>query len=137
MHVRLFDKTIRLLEKALDLRSDSHRTIVANIANQDTPGYRAAELNFKEAMQQASGGSEPLPPARTDPRHLPIAPFSPSPSFGSMESPVERPSRLDRNTVVAEREMAKLAENSLMYNAMAQLIAKKFATLKNVIREGR
>lgn len=138
MQVRLFDKTIQLLEKALDLRSDRHRAITANIANQDTPGYRAAELNFKEAMQQASGASASLPPVRTDPRHLPahpaggsVVPSSPPPSL------VERPSRLDGNTVVTEREMAKLAENTLMYNAMAQLIAKKFATLKNVIREGR
>lgn len=144
MQVRLFDKTIQLLEKALDLRSDRHRAIAANIANQDTPGYRAAELNFKEAVQQASGASAPLSPVRTDPRHLPahpvggsVVPSSPPPSFGSPASSVERPSRLDGNTVVTEREMAKLAENTLMYNATVQLIAKKFAALKSALREGR
>jgi flagellar basal-body rod protein FlgB len=43
----------------------------------------------------------------------------------------------DRNSVDIDKEMANLSENSLMYNALAQILSKKFQGLKNVIQEGR
>lgn len=130
----LFDKTIGLLAEALDLRSERHRAITANIANQDTPGYQATEVNFKEALSAASGAS-PLALERTDPSHL-----SPTGSAAALShaTVVPGPShRLDGNTVNAEKEMAKLAENTLFYTASTQMITSKFRAIRNAIKEGR
>lgn len=130
----LFSKTIGLLAQALDVRSERHRVITSNIANQDTPGYKAMEVNFKEALGSASG-SFPLPLQRTDPSHL-----SPAGGvFASSHAAVSPGSsqRLDGNTVNGEREMAKLAENTLFYTATTQILSGKFRGIRNAIREGR
>lgn len=134
MEIPIFDKTIGLLGRALDLRTGRHQTITANIANQDTPGYKATEIRFQEALNAASGAAG-IPLETTHRAH--ISPDGPS----SAASPVPVPTsggspRLDGNTVNGEREMAKLAENTLMYNATVQMIAQKFRTLKDAIRGG-
>jgi flagellar basal-body rod protein FlgB len=137
MPIRLFDSTINLLEKALDVRSDRHRAIAANIANQDTPGYQAAHVDFKDAMRTASENpSSPLSPFQTDPRHL-SGGLTASVSSSRAAVPTDRAARLDGNTVDSEKEMVDLAENTLMYTASVQMISAKFKTLINAIREGR
>jgi flagellar basal-body rod protein FlgB len=130
----LFSKTIGLLAQALDLRSERHRVITANIANQDTPGYKAMEVNFKEALASAQE-YPPLTLQRTDPAHLPPAAINPPSSHAAVSS---RPSqRLDGNTVNGEEEMAKLSENTLFYTATTQILNSKFRGIRNTIREGR
>jgi flagellar basal-body rod protein FlgB len=49
----IFDRTIRLLERSLDLRSARQRVIASNLANEETPGYRASELTFMDQLQSA------------------------------------------------------------------------------------
>lgn len=134
MITSLFNKTIGLLAHALDLRSERHRVITANIANQDTPGYKAMELNFKDALSSASGSSL-LPLQRTDPSHLSSA-GGISASSHAVVSPGAS-QRLDGNTVNGEQEMAKLAENTLFYTATTQILSGKFRGIRNAIREGR
>ncbi|MFQ5588258.1 MAG: flagellar basal body rod protein FlgB [Nitrospiria bacterium] len=124
------------LEKALDIRSSRHTVITSNISNQDTPGYKSKEIDFKKAMADAGKTAPVVKMAKTDAGHLSTGPSSGiqpevtlSASTGSK--------RLDGNTVNPEKEMARLAENTFMYQATAQLIARKFSGLKNVINEGR
>ncbi|SRR5579884_95617 len=130
----LFDKTIGLLAQALDLRSEKHRVITANIANQDTPGYKATEVNFKEALQSAFESS-PLVLSQTDPAHL--SPVGSASGVSHATISPQSSQRLDGNTVNAEKEMTKLAENTLYYTATTQIISSKFKAIENAIREGR
>ncbi|HET6466272.1 MAG TPA: flagellar basal body rod protein FlgB [Nitrospiria bacterium] len=138
MIAQLFGKTFQLLEKALDLRSERHRVIVSNIANQDTPGYKATQIDFKEALTNSSGGSASVALATTNPSHLPSGGFAPTAAEPVPVSPSDNGgARLDGNTVNAEQEMAKLADNSLMYQATVQFISGQFTKLLTAIREGR
>jgi flagellar basal-body rod protein FlgB len=134
MIASLFNKTIGLLAQALDLRSERHRVITANIANQDTPGYKSMEVNFKEALRSASDSSA-IPLQRTNPAHLPPAALTPPSSHAAVSSRASQ--RLDGNTVNGEEEMAKLAENTLFYTATTQILNTKFRGIRNAIREGR
>ena len=135
MLTQIFDKTIGLLQRALDIRGERHRIISANIANQDTPGYKATEVRFKEALN-VSLGAPGLPLSNTHPAHMTSPEASPS-SARVPSSKSSASARLDGNNVNAEQEMAKLAENTLMYDATIQMIANKFRALKNAVREGR
>ncbi len=138
MIIDLFSKTMSLMEQALNLRSERHQVISGNIANQDTPGYRSKEIRFKEIMNTANGTSTKIPLKKTNPSHLtPALKRADSSTSHAVQSASSRSTRLDGNTVNGEEEMVKLAENTLMYNATAQIIASKFRGLKNVIREGR
>ncbi len=137
--INLFSKTIGLLEKALDLRSERHRVITSNVANQDTPGYRAMEVDFKGAMNEASA-SATLSLHRTDRSHLASggSPSTGAFSAGSHAVPAQgKSNRLDGNTVNGEQEMARLAENTLFYTATTQIISSKLRGIRNAIREGR
>jgi len=140
MSDRLFGGIFPLLEKALDIRSERHRIITANVANQDTPHYKAKELDFKQALQAAAGTSGSLPLTATHPSHLQMTIGSSSGTFGGAAGITTAPPaqhgmvRLDGNTVNAEQEMARLAENTVMYQATVQFISRQFAKLKNAMQ---
>lgn len=137
MMINLFTKTLSLMEQALNLRSERHRVISSNIANQDTPGYQSKEIRFKEVMNTAKDKAPQIILKKTDPSHVSASMNGSSPVSAHVRSSPTGSTRLDGNTVKGEEEMVKLAENTLMYNATAQIIASKFRGLKNVIREGR
>ncbi len=135
---RLFDNTTNLLARVLALRSRNADVIAGNLANVDTPGYRARELDFGRQLREALG--EPvagiLPLARTNERHL-----SRDGNLAGVRPPVirERQSDLtgfDGNNVDLDREMAALAENNISYNAAVEMLRKKLGILKNAIVEG-
>ncbi len=138
MLVKLFTKSLARLEQALDIRSERHEVITSNIANQDTPGFKAKSLDFKAALQSAEGGTLSLQPTTTNQAHLRAADGAQKPFADQITlSAADRAKRLDGNTVNAEKEMTRLAENTFMYQTAAQLIAGKFRGLKNIIHEGR
>ncbi|NCO58010.1 MAG: flagellar basal body rod protein FlgB [Deltaproteobacteria bacterium] len=120
-------------QRALTLRSARQELLSRNLANGATPGYRALDLPFEQAMRTATTASAP-PLATTDAHHLapPVATLAPV-------ELVETGGKagLDQNTVDMEQEAGRMAENSLMYDATAQLTATYFAHLLHAIREGR
>jgi flagellar basal-body rod protein FlgB len=132
----LFNKTMSLLERSLDLRSLNHRVLTSNIANMDTPNYKAFELVFTEEMNRHPESDAKISIVRTHANHLP-GKTQPSNQvrFKTAKAP-DFSLRGDGNTVDIERTMGNLAENTLLYNTAVQLIAKKFNGLKNVIKGG-
>lgn len=134
---KLFGKSFESLEQALDIRSARHGVIMSNITNQDTPGYKAKEIDFKKAMENAGGGENTLKMARTKDSHFPSGNLQSTPSPEVRLSATNGAKRLDGNTVSVEKEMTRLAENTFMYQATAEFIARKFSGLKNAINEGR
>lgn len=132
----IFGGTISLLEKVLDLRSLRHNLIASNIANVDTPNYKALDLDFKKELAKSMGTQKGNGLKRTQPAHLPG-------NGGGLNNVKQRlvatsPLNIkgDGNSVDIDKVMASQAENSLMYNVSAQILAKKFLGLKNVIQGG-
>lgn len=133
MTTGIFDKTIGMLGTALDLRAARQRLISSNIANQDTPGYKASDIRFEDELRKREGtGGAPVL-VRTNSGHLPLS------GAGAGEPRViERGETegYDQNSVGIEGEMARLSENALMYSVASKLIRGKFSGLMTAIKEG-
>ncbi len=136
--MKIFDRTIQLLERTLDLRSARQRVIASNLANEETPGYRASELNFMDQLRSAHHGRLPVVLAATQPRHFGLHGAQGVQAVaGKLNEVPAGDLPLDANSVNLELEMAKLSDNAMQYNTAATILAKKFHGLLNVIREGR
>ncbi len=122
--MELFDRTIQRLSAMADFRAQRHKVIVSNVTNIDVPQYRAKELNFPGALDDALGGGKGL--ARTDGRHL-----AGSAGTGNHEV-VDTAER-----VKLDREMGNLAENQLMYSMTIEMLARKFRGLSTVLKEAK
>jgi flagellar basal-body rod protein FlgB len=134
---KLFSDTIANLTRSLDLRSIQHKALAANIANMDTPNYKAVELEVAENMKKNKGSVPGLRLARTHSAHIHLSRHrTDNVHFETVPAPSVS-LRGDGNTVDIDRTMGKLAENTLLYRATAQLISRKFKGLKNVIKGGQ
>ncbi len=135
---RLFGNIIDTAAKALDLRSRRHEVIISNLANADTPGYKAFDLLVDESMANKAHPQNAVGLTQTHPGHIPgVPPQGKHLQPRIVQTPEPNNLRGDGNTVDMDREMAGLAENQLMYKAAAQILAKKFADLKYVIKGGK
>lgn len=130
----LFNDTFSALERCLNLRSRNHRLIASNIANLDTPDYKAFKMAITEAVDARRGHS--LQADRTHSDHL-AANRIPNDRI-RLETVDEDPSlmRGDGNTVNLDREMSNLAENTLMFNAGVRMTSKQFQLLLSAIKGG-
>ena len=133
----IFDKTMRLLEKALDLRSARQRIIASNIANEETPRYRASDLNFADALASANRGRPPVALAATHQAHFGVNSDGIQRVVGRVEEVPAGDLPLDANTVNLELEMAKMSDNAMHYNTGATIMAMRLRQVLNAIREGR
>lgn len=132
----LFRESIPTLEKALDFRSRRHEAAVSNIANMDTPGYKAFDVVMDEAFERSGGIGAPPALSRTHPGHLSATGTGSSQTLTHTVNQPAVVAKADGNTVDLDRSMADLAENNLMYNALAQMVSKKFSFLRNAIQGG-
>jgi flagellar basal-body rod protein FlgB len=130
-------ETFQLLARVLDLRHAAQERISSNVANQDTPGYKARRLEFDAALKAAVGQGGRLAPAVTEPGHIGGTGADAIRNVQGTERVVTEGAGLDGNTVSADEEMARMAQNALMFDAASQLIGAKYRGLKSVIREGR
>jgi flagellar basal-body rod protein FlgB len=129
-----FDSTIGALNTALNLRLANQNVIASNIANADTPGYKAKVMEFEQAFRSALQAGEPTAAHATDPRHIVERDTDPvHPVIYDDPRGVEG---LDGNTVNRAKEMAKMAENQLQYDAATEMVKRKLAMLKYAISEG-
>jgi flagellar basal-body rod protein FlgB len=136
----LFNSTIAILGKAIDLRAKSHTHIAGNLANAETPGYVPTTLMFERQLQDAvkGHGKQGGTPALTNPRHIPLKGASDS-LAGVRGTVLETPANSigrDGNAVELENEMGKMVENQLMYTASVQILGRKFDELKYAIKGG-
>lgn len=132
----LFSGTISMLEKNLDLRSLRHNLISSNIANKDTPNYKAFDVAVEEELKKLDQPQKTVL-SKTHSAHITTG----ETDHGGLEATVTLSSnslgqRADGNTVDIENEMATLAENSLLYETATQIIRKKFQGLKTAIQGG-
>jgi flagellar basal-body rod protein FlgB len=131
----LTDRTLALMGHSLDRLSRTQQVIGHNVANVDTPGYRAKTLSFDATLEHAMGvgASGQLALARTNARHIdPAAPALAEPRVVDRDNPNMR---VDGNTVDINQEMVHLVETGLKYRAIAQLASKRLALLKTIATE--
>ena len=107
--------------QALSLRSERQRLIASNIANADTPGYVAREMDFAQALRNATGAGQPAPTlAASQPGHL--AGTASGGSFSTLMYASPSQTNLDRNTVDMDRERANFVDNTVKYEATLRFI---------------
>lgn len=131
----LFDKTTDALASSIALRNIRQNVTATNIANADTPNFHAKKVDFEAALASAldMDGKNALGTSHGE--HFAVG------GQGAIDPGIyENPDvdvNNDGNTVNLEREMALLAENSLINKAAIQLINKKMAAIKYAISETR
>jgi flagellar basal-body rod protein FlgB len=130
--------------KALVLRAERQRVIASNIANADTPGYAARDVNFKDAMASALGGGNGLATSKSSithggnshTRHIPLQ--SGSGSLGSDANnfayAVQAQPSVDSNSVDLDRERANFVDNSVRYEATLRFINGHSKTILSAIQ---
>ena len=129
-----FDPTIGALNTSLNLRLLNQNVISSNIANADTPGYKSQKMEFETAFREALAVDGKLPLQVDDERHAVRRDTDPvNPEIYDDPNGVES---LDGNTVDRANEMARMAENQLLYDASVEMLKKKLGLLKYAIGEG-
>ncbi len=127
------DKTIKALAASLDLRQIRQELAAANVANSETPGYKAKEIDFEEALSRALDvdGAEQM--MTNDRKHYDVG----SGGFANLSAEISETSdgvvSEDGNTVDRDKEMAIMAENKILYDSSVQLLNKKLALMKYAI----
>jgi len=135
--------------KALVLRAERQRLIASNIANADTPGYVARDLNFKEAMNNATGGGLSnglsLSPSSaqgsdsngmTNAKHIALSggTIGTLGSSSSLAYAEQSQPSLDGNSVDLDRERANFVDNSVRYEATLRFINGQSKTILSAIQ---
>lgn len=115
---------------ALKLRGNRAELLAANIANADTPNYKARDIDFKKALRMASANSAEL--VTTHGRHIDSSGNSKMGAKILYRTPTQ-PS-LDGNTVDLQTERAEFLENSMMYQASLRFLNGKISGLTTAIR---
>ncbi len=124
------DFGFQVLEQIIKTSAFRHKILASNIANIDTPGYKAKDVSFKESMTNPSLGPS-LGLTRTSTMHK-QGPNNLRETGGM--TAVERASWEDGNNVALDMELAHMTENSLLYEAGAKLLSKKLQMFKNAIK---
>ncbi|MEO8338394.1 MAG: flagellar basal body rod protein FlgB [Nitrospirota bacterium] len=133
----IFDRTMQMVHRTLDLRQARQRVIASNIANEETPGYRATDLNFLDSLQAAKRGQGPVTLAVTHDQHIGPRGEGFGQVVGKLSDTPAGDLPLDANSVNIELEMAKMSDNAMQYNSAASIMAIRFRQLMGAIREGR
>ncbi|PIE71475.1 MAG: flagellar basal body rod protein FlgB [Deltaproteobacteria bacterium] len=125
------DTTFKLLGTAMDVSVKRNALISSNIANMDTVGYRARDLDFQKTLQTEMARGVPTEDlVRTHPAHItPVNNPMASMIFDSSD-----PRNLD--PVNIDTEMMHLVENNIQYRSAAEMMLRKISLLKHVIMEG-
>jgi len=124
-----FDKALGIHADALEVRVRRAEVLANNLANADTPGFKARDLDFKAILGQQMDSS--LEMSTTDGKHLPHGNLEPSDAL-LYRSPLQ-PS-VDGNTVETQREIAEFTKNAMDYQASFQFLNSKFKGMSKAIK---
>jgi len=126
------NKTFNVLENAMNVSKQRHSLLVSNVANLDTPGFKAKDLDFKAAMSKALNASQRMDLIKTDSWHM----GPPAKAINSADIVEEEGEWNGYNWMNVDQVMTKLTENNLIYKTSAEALLRKIALMKEVLREG-
>lgn len=121
-----------VFSQALNLRTMRHQVLASNIANADTPNYKARDFSFEEAMRGAMGSDRAergIEMAMTDRGHMNGS------GSGSVQMKYrsDTQSAVDGNTVDMDVERTQISDNAVQYQILTQLIGDKFKGLRTAM----
>jgi len=119
----MYDSMVEALSRFLDVNVARYKLIAANLANVDTPGYRARDLDFRAELARASLSEE----------YGGLAYASYTPVARQVQGLIER---ADGNDVSLERESLLLAETQMRYNLGVSLVKDEFHSISQAINSG-
>ena len=127
------DAYLGVHQDALRLYGRRTAVLANNLANADTPGFKAQDLDFRSLLSAGAGGaSGALPLAATHADHVSGAPALPT-STGGLKYRVPLAPSLDGNTVDPQLEQAAFADNTVRYQAALTFLSDKFKSLMTAI----
>lgn len=127
------DSELSFTQKALNLRAYRQELLASNIANADTPNFKARDIDFKSALENAVTGRTDgaLPLARTSGRH--ITGTEADVFAGALKYRTEFQPNADGNTVNMDVERSAFAENALQMEAMLTFVRGKFKDMQTAV----
>ena len=127
-----FEKALGIHQYTLGIRSRRTELLASNIANADTPGFKARDLDFNDALQNAKSRAG-VHLDRTHDSHKSAQSFSMAQS-GELFRVGNQPDTGDGNTVDAEVERNLFMKNSMEYQASLDFLNSKISTLRKAIK---
>ncbi len=137
------DKLVGFHQSALKIRTERMEVIAGNLANANTPGYKARDIDFNSAMESAmrersgrsfSGSSRGL--AKTNDRHLSGNPSSVAANFDMQYRIPTQPDTGDGNSVEVQAERNRFLDNGLRYQASIEFLNGKIKGMKKALSSG-
>lgn len=124
-----FDKALGIHEQALKLRVQRAEVLSSNLVNADTPGFKARDFNFQDALRTQMSGSGGTGLNATHERHI-----KPTSDMGvAMQYRVPMQPSIDGNTVEEQVEQAEFTKNNLEFQASFTFLNSRFAGLKKAL----
>lgn len=121
------DDEIGFMSKALNLHAQRQQLLAGNIANADTPNYKAVDIDFSHALQAAMGPGNPVGLSRTAPGHLQAA--GGNELARTMYRQPAQPS-IDGNTVDMDVERTQFIDNAIRYQFALDRVSGKFKEMQ-------
>ncbi len=121
------DKALGNHARALSLRAERASILASNLANADTPNYKARDLDFASALKQST---QAVKIQTTNKNHISVAPLQ----NPDVKYRIPNQAALDGNTVDTEVEQTKFAENAVQYQASFQFLNSKIKGLLGAIK---
>ncbi len=135
--IERLEQDLRTYQTAMGLRSHRQELLASNIANADTPHFKARDIDFKSALGAALGkagadASGPLAMARTQAGHL--AGEGTAPYGAAVKYRAEYQGAVDGNTVNMDVERSAFAENALQMEMLITFVNQRFSGLTRAIQ---
>jgi flagellar basal-body rod protein FlgB len=129
-----FDRALGIHEKALGFRGQRAEVLANNMANADTPNYKARDLDFASvlAAQSAKTQRSAVGLQRTDSRHIAAEGIAVGQAELAYRTPFQ--ASIDQNTVDLQVEQASYAENAVNFQASFTFLNSKFKGLVSALR---
>lgn len=130
------DQTFFFHQQVMNLRTERQQIIASNIANADTPHYKARDLDFAKVLEQTLAGrpDSGVQMARTSTRHL--AASAPAQQDRLLYRN-EYQSAVDGNTVEMDVERANFSDNAIRYEAGVTFVTQRFKGLLDAMQNPR
>jgi flagellar basal-body rod protein FlgB len=128
------DAYLGVSQDALKVRGQRTEVLARNLANADTPGYKARDLDFRAALAQASGSADaPIAMTTTHANQISNAIDASGETTANLKYRVPLAPSLDGNTVDVQMEQANFAENSVRFQSTLTFLNAKFRGLMTAI----
>ncbi|MBP9837274.1 MAG: flagellar basal body rod protein FlgB [Proteobacteria bacterium] len=128
--MKIFNETFDLIQKSMDLRFKRHGVLASNVANSETPGYRARELEFSGELSRVLQQGKANNLEKTNHLHMDLDLSSQNHIVIDQSIPVGA----DGNSVDLDTSMGKIAENSRAYNNAATWVGVQLRLLKSAAK---